>query len=545
MPLSFPFDFKNPDYVAVFQSRVDRLEYIRKNTNILPDLFIYYKENPAQFIIDWGVTFDPRNVERGLPSLIPFILFQRQEDWINWFIDCWKNQRPGLTDKSREMGLSWLTVSLSCTLCLFYEGIVAGFGSRKEEYVDKKGDPKSLLFKARQFISHLPKEFKGTWDERKHAPYMRIQFPDSNSVITGESGDGIGRGDRSSFYIVDEAAWLPHPELIEASLSQTTNCRHDVSTPHGMSNPFARKRHGGKISVFSFHWRDDPRKDDAWYLKKCNDIDNPVVIAQEIDMDYSASLEGVVIPSLWVTAAIDAHIKLKIEPRGKRKAALDIADEGIDKNAFAGVYGILLEHLEEWSGKGSDIYDTIERTCNLCDLHDFTDVNYDADGLGAGTRGDARIINKKRDENKKRKINFEPFHGSGKVINPEGDPFSRDNSNRSTDKGRTNEDFFANYKAQSWWWIRKRFQHTYRAVVEGYSFNIDDIISIPSTLSNHRKLVVELSQPTYTQNNSGKMIIDKMPDGTKSPNLADAVMMAFAPVKRITRGFFSVEKNME
>jgi hypothetical protein len=37
-----------------------------------------------------------------------------------------------------------------------------------------------------------------------------------------------------------------------------------------------------------------------------------------------------------------------------------------------------------------------------------------------------------------------------------------------------------------------------------------------------------LSQPTYSINTVGKIIIDKKPDGTKSPNLADAVMIQFS-----------------
>jgi hypothetical protein len=86
-----------------------------------------------------------------------------------------------------------------------------------------------------------------------------------------------------------------------------------------MNNPFARRRHGGKVSVFSFHWRDDPRKDQEWYNKKCHDLDDPVVIAQEIDLDYSASLEGVLIPSKWVQAAVDAHKKLDIEITGEHR----------------------------------------------------------------------------------------------------------------------------------------------------------------------------------------------------------------------------------
>ena len=542
MPLPFPFDFKNPDYAAVFQWRLDRLRNIKMNPEVLPALGLYYKDNPAQFIIDWGVTADPRNVERGLPTLIPFLLFPKQEEWVQWFLERWKNQEPGITDKSREMGMSWLTIALATTVCLFNEGVSVGFGSRKEEYVDKRGDPKSLLYKVRQFLSFIPREFRGTYEERLHAPYMRIQFPDTGSIITGEAGDNIGRGDRASFYIVDESAWLPHPELVEASLSQTTNCRIDISTPRGMNNPFARKRHGGNISVFSLHWRDDPRKDQAWYEKKCKDIDDPVVIAQEIDLDYSASVEGILIPAAWVRAAVDAHTVLGITPKGIRHAALDVADEGIDKNCFCGRYGILLEYLEEWSGKGSDIYGTVERAFTLCDILDYSTLYYDADGLGAGIRGDARVINRSRG----RKIVASPFRGSGAIVDPEGDPFkSTGDKQRSPEKGRSNEDFFANAKAQAWWALRRRFQLTYRAVVEKLEVNHDDIISIPSTLTDYQKLVTELSQPTYSQNAVGKIVVDKQPDGSKSPNKADSVMIAYAPTSKRAGGFFSVEKFME
>ena len=535
MPIPFEHDFKNPDYAFVFDYRTRRLEELRKDPELLRAAKLFYRDNPAQFIIDWGVTFDPRQVEKGQPSLIPFLLFEAQEEWVHWFVNCWKHQKPGLTDKSREMGLSCLTTALAATLCLFHEGMVIGFGSRKEEYVDKRGDPKSLLFKARQFISCLPREFRGTFDERKHAPYMRIEFPDSGSVITGESGDGIGRGGRTSIFIVDEAAWIPRADLIEASLSQTTNCRHDISTPWGMNNPFARKRFSGKVEVRSLHWTQDPRKDQEWYEKKCHDLDDPVVIAQELDLNYSASVEGIVIPAEWVRSAIDAHVKLGIKPRGKRMAGLDVADEGLDKNAFCGRHGILLEFLEQWSGKGGDIYQTTERAFHIADLLDFPEVMFDADGLGAGVRGDARAINLKR----KAKIVFNPYQGSGKVVDPDGNPFKNTNDLKGSEKGRTNGDFFANYKAQSWWALRRRFQLTHRAIVDKMEVDPDDIISISGTIPELNRLVLELSQPTYSENSVGKILIDKMPDGCRSPNLADAVCIAFAPGKRIIRGAFS------
>jgi len=512
------FDWKTPNYKPVYQERVDRLNWLRSNPDRIDSIKRYYRDHIARFILDWGLTYDPRNVERGLPARIPFILFPRQEEWVGWFMDRWKSQEPGLTEKTRDMGMSWLTVATACSICLLYDGVSAGFGSRKEEYVDKIGAPKSLFWKAREFIKALPREFRGSWDERKHAPHMRIMFPDTGSVITGESGDSIGRGDRASFYFVDEAAFLERPRLTDNSLSATTNCRQDISTPNGRGNPFAEKRFSGRVKVFTFHWRDDPRKDDAWYEKQVAELD-PVTVAQEIDIDYSASVEGVLIPSAWVQAAIDAHIKLGIKPTGIRHGALDVADEGVDKNAFCGRHGVVIEHLEEWSGKGGDIFRTTQRAFGLCDQLNYRTFIYDADGLGSGVRGDSRVINQPRDGSGGRfNVRVDPFRGSGAVDGPDNEMVPK----------RKNQDFFANLKAQSYWSLRIRFQETFRAI-NGQPYDKDKIISIPSILEGREKLVAELSQPTYSLNTAGKVIVDKKPDGTKSPNLADAVMMAFNP----------------
>jgi phage terminase large subunit len=544
MPIPFPFDFKKPDYGMVFEWRLKKLAKIREQPEALSALRRYYADNPSQFIMDWGVTYDPRNVEIGLPALIPFILFPRQEEWVHWVVERWRNREPGLNDKSRELGMSWLSVALSVTLCLFNDGMSIGFGSRKEEYVDSKNDPKSLFHKARQFIQSLPVEFTGSWNVNKHAPFRRIMFPDTDSVITGEAGDNIGRGDRVGIYFVDESAWLPRPQLVDAALSNTTNCRIDISTPRGMGNPFARKRFSGKINVFSFRWQDDPRKDAAWYKKKCDELDDPVIIAQEIDLDYSASMEGVLIPATWVNAAVDAHTLLGIKPSGIRKCGLDIADEGRDKNALCGRYGIVIEYLEEWSGKGGDIYGTVEKTFTLCDVLGYPIVVFDSDGLGAGARGDARVINERRNPtgaHAEREIEFIPFRGSGEVLDKELDPFQNEHNRDNSNKTRTNEDFFANAKAQNWWALRQRFKQTYRAVTLGMPYDPDEIISIPSSLPEYRNLIVELSQPQYRQNDVGKIIIVKTPDGTRSPNKADAVMIAFAKAKEPQWGFSSDE----
>lgn len=483
----------------------------------MPKLKAYYRERPDAFITDWGCTVDPRNVELGLPALVPFILYPRQVEWIAWTLEHWRAQQNGLTDKSREVGLSWLAVSLACTLCLHYDGMLIGFGSRLVEYVDKIGEPKSLFEKARTFMRTLPIEFRGGWTE-DCAPHMRIVFPDTGSTLGGEGGDNIGRGDRRSIYFIDEAAHLEHPAAIDAALSSTTRCRIDISSVNGRSNPFAEKRFGGKVAVFTFHWRDDPRKDDAWYAREVEKINNPVIVAQELDIDYAASIEGVLIPSAWVQAAINAHAVLGFHATGLSLGALDVADEGSDKNAFCGAHGVVVETIEEWSGKGADIYSTVQRGFDLCDLHGYTDMRYDADGLGAGVRGDARVINEHRVG---RQIRIEPFRGSGGVSSPHSEDV----------KGRKNEDYFSNAKAQGWWNLRIRFQKTYRFVTAGIASPFDELISLTRAMPNLQRLCIELSQPTFTLNGAGKLIVNKAPEGTKSPNMGDAVMIRFAPLK--------------
>lgn len=538
-PISAAFDWKNPDYLPVFRERLDRLAWIRADQKggRLAALKRYYRDNPADFINDWGVTTDPRNAEVDLPVSIPFLLFPLQREWIEWAMDRWRSREPGLTEKSRDMGLSWLSVALGVTLCLFRDGVVVGYGSRKEEYVDRIGSPKALFWKAREFIKRLPPEFIGGWDERKHAPHMRIMFPDTRSVMTGEAGDNIGRGDRTALYFVDESAHLERPMLVEASLSATTNCRIDISSANSMANPFAQKRHSGKIKVFTYHWRQDPRKDDAWYAKQADELD-PVTLAQEVDINYLASSTGLLIPSEWVQAAIGADTKLGLTITGARLGALDVADEGVDLNAYCRSLGVKVEDVTAWSGKGDDIFGTVERAFMMADENGITEWWYDADGLGAGVRGDARVINGRRQEAGLVQHRVQPFRGSGEVYQPDkpiptavprGTPVDRKNA-------RLNGDFFANAKAQGWWELRVRFQRTFRAVTQGQQFDPDDLIVLSPDMPELAKLTLELSQPTYTINNAGKVVIDKAPEGTRSPNHGDAVMIRFAPRKR---GFLS------
>lgn len=526
-----PFDWKHPDYGPIFAHRLAVYRDIKDDVVARLQLKAWYKDHPADFINDWGVTFDPRLAAKGVPTVVPFLLFDKQRDWVDWFLERWAMNEPGLTEKSRDMGVSWLAVATCSTLANFREGLTFGFGSRKEEYVDKIGSPKCLFWKARQFMTYLPAEFTGGWDAKRDSAHMRLSFPLTGSTITGEAGDNIGRGDRASAYLVDEEAYLERPQLVEAALSQTTDCRIGISSANGMGNPFAEKRHSGRIPVFTFHWRSDPRKDDAWYAKQCELLD-PVTVAQEIDINYSASVEGLVMPSDWLQACVDAHIKLGFEPTGAKKLAFDVADEGRDKNATAGIHGVVLLALDEWSGKGGDIAGSTQKAMGNADDLGTDDLHYDADGLGADVKGAARLLNDKRTEENRPTVTVTAFRGSNKVFAPKSEDVP----------GRSNEDFFMNRKAQSWWDLRRRAFKTWRAVVFGDPYPHDELMSFDSAALNAPKpgapygimgrMLVELAQPTYKKNEAGKLVINKTPEGMKSPNLADAVMIVFSRAYR-------------
>ena len=508
-------------YADAARERSDRLTWLRRNpTPHLANLRVHYRKHLADWISDWCITVDPRNVRRGLPVVMPFLLDKRQREWVEFTVDNWQRGRYGLTVKSRDVGLSWLIVSLSQGVCTLFDNTVIGWGSFNALKVDRLGDMGSLFEKGRANLEALPTEFCAGYDARYCAALNRLLFPLSGGAILGEIGDNIGRGGRFTLYFVDETAHLEHDELVDAALSKATDVRQDVSTVFGMNNSFAIRAHQKSVlengQRFDFDWHDNPRFTTADYDQFLESW-GEVITAQELDRNFQASVEGIVLPAVWVNACIDAHVKLKLDVTGELRAALDVADEGIDKNALVCGHGVFLEHAEQWSGKQSDIGLTTEKAFNLCDLRGIRNLRYDADGIGAGVRGFARELNRDRAA---RVIAVTPFRGSAGVLDPE----------REMVPGRKNEDYFLNFKAQSWWWFRLRAYHTYRAV-SGKSHDPAMLIAISSEIPELPKLLIELSQPTYSQNQAGKLLIDKQPDGKQSPNMADAAMMYYSPAR--------------
>jgi hypothetical protein len=520
------------------------MKKIERSPHLIAGAIDYYSNNCIGFINDWCVTYDPRNTNSDRPMFMPFILFKRQEEFVTFILDCMENSEDGLTEKSRDMGATWLCCAISVWIWLFKLGASVGWGSRKEMLVDRIGDPDSIFEKMRMIIDYLPRWLWPVgFDQKEHLNYMKIVNPENGSTITGEAGDNIGRGGRKSIYFKDESARYEHSESIEAALGDNTRCQIDISTVHGTNTVFHRKRKAGKLwdgkngdiesgitRIFIFDWRDHPLKTTEWYEKRRAKADREglmALFAQEVDRDSSSAVEGVLIPAIWVNAAIDAHKHKSLKDlkwfEGIVYGALDVADEGKDKNSFGDRKGSVLRHASEWP-HSPDVGVTTNRAISESRARGVNEFHYDCIGIGAGVKAETnRLIRENIIEKTLKVIAWNAAKGP---LFPEGRVVKGDNS---TPK---NKDFYANLKAQGWWKLRSRFEKTYKAVTQGVKYPVEEMISIPSTLGQFfHQLIDELSQPTYSTNIVGKIVIDKQPDGAKSPNLGDMVMMVFWPVQ--------------
>lgn len=525
-----------PNYVDVWMERQRRLVALRANPELWAGAFEYYRTRPVEFINDHCDTYDPRNAGRGKPAYMPFIMFQKQADLVQCLRAVMEAEENALIEKARDMGATWVCSAFSVWLWRFYPGAAVGWGSRKEQLVDKLGDPDSIFEKMRILIRRLPREFwpKG-FNEKDHMPFMRILNPENGATITGEAGDNIGRGGRKLIYFKDEAAHYERPEKIEAALADNTRVQVDISSVNGLGNVFHRRREAGKewtegpahkgvTNVFVMDWRDHPLKDAEWYAarKRKAEADGLAhVFAQEVDRNYAASVDGVIIPAEWISAAIDAHVHLGFTAEGATIAGLDVADEGGDRNALGIRKGAVLLAVDDWS-KG-DTGETTRKAVTMLQGRGPVSVQYDSVGVGAGVKSEANRL--KATGELPAGLEFVPWSAGAGVEHPDRHIDPQDKQTPM------NRDFYSNLKAQAWWELRRRFERTYRARHEGLTFSPDDMISLPSGLPKLRELEKELAQATASRSTGAlKLLVDKSPPGTRSPNLADAVVMCYFPL---------------
>jgi phage terminase large subunit len=553
-----------PFYEPVFEWRRATSTLLQGDGGLRSAAFYYYRhDRPAEFTEHWGTTFDPRNgkgARKHLPRKMPMLLFKRQRDLFDCLLACTNQSEAGLIEKARDMGATWVCCFFSIWQWVFQPGSAVGWGSRKEELVDHRGDPKCIFEKLRMGIEHLPDVFKPAgFNPREHMTFMTIVNPENGSTIIGEAGDNIGRGGRTGVYFKDEAAHYVRPESIEAALGDNTDVQIDISSVNGLGNVFHRRREAGKVwtggaieagevAVFIMDWSEHPGKTPEWHEARRSKAEREGllhVFEQEVNRNYAASVEGIIIQADWVKSAIDAHIVLGIEEeavQGGWRAALDVAGgdtegEG-DTNADAFFEGIILRHVDNWGAKDPG-YATRKFIADAEGKGEI-ELGYDCIGVGVGVKQEANRL--EEEGMLPPRLRFVPWNAAASPLDADKPMIDDDRDSP------LNGDFYENLKAQGWWRTRLKFERTHKAVQaklgkgDAFTYRVEDLISIDSSIPLLRQIEKELSQPTATRSKRMKLVVNKTPEGTRSPNVGDAIIMADNPTSGL-RPIITIAKN--
>lgn len=473
------------------------------------------------FFNDWLWTYDPRNVDLGLPARVPFRLRPRQETLVAWLDERKRTQTSGLVEKSRDEGASFVVLGDMLADWLFSPGYAGVVGSRKQDLVDGLGDPKTLFAKLRQMLYNLPGwMLPDGFDRKVHDNYLRLINPANGATITGEGGENMGRGGRATVYFVDEWAFVDRADMVNAAISQNSNVRIKVTTPNGPGNAAYRERFSGRMAVHTLDWRDNPAKNRTvlavdpagrlvevypWYeIQKASPEMTDATLAQEVDIDWTASVEGVVIPAAWVRSAIG----FPLAHGAVRRAGLDVSEGGADKTSYASRAGGVVLRVKEIrastpNAKASDAEDMARA--------DAVDVlHYDRLGVGTGITATLKAFEADL-----------PFRVVG-VANSES-PTARQFEDQPSVPA---SERFVNQAAEVWWSLRLRFWKTHQratGLATAAEHPDDECISIP----DDGELVAQLSQPVFAKTNASKIKVDKLGQGTQSPDAAESVLYAF------------------
>ena len=220
------------------------------------------------------------------------------------------------------------------------------------------------------------------------------------------------------------------------------------------------------------------------------------------------------LPHSMITACLDAHHDLP-EITGRIDVGLDVADTGADQNVMAARRGPLLFELQRW--RGGTTGETARRVDAWCREHGAARLYYDSAGVGAGVRSALLELGQRP-----------PYR-----IVPMNFGSSVAGAKREYSRGIANADHFARRNIQMGWAIRLRAESTTRLLDGDIGGRQPEnwanrCLFINRAMPDIDGILRQLAQPIYSENVNGKLVLDKAPHNAPSPDIFDAVSLAFA-----------------
>ena len=237
-------------------------------------------------------TYDPRTESKGLP----FITYEFQDEYIENLLKAYRDQKDMLTEKSRDMGATWMALGVILYLWLYESKFTGLLGSYIEDLVDNKTID-SHFGRFEFMLDRLPWWLKPKgFEMSKHRNSMKLENPNTGGLLTGYAPtERFSRAGRYSLIFADEFAFWKHARSAWTAMGDATRCRLVTSTVNGKGNKFAELALKSSIWKERLHWRLHPLKTEEWYEEEKSRRTEEEV-AQELDINYNKSITDKVYP---------------------------------------------------------------------------------------------------------------------------------------------------------------------------------------------------------------------------------------------------------
>lgn len=337
-----------------------------------------------------------------------------------------------------------------------------------------------------------------TSDKMYHVNHDKTWFAVARTARSEKPEALQGFHGENLLFIIDEASGVAEEvfTVVRGALTEEDNRCVMTSNPTRTSGFFYNSHSlwsGDPWKCMTFNGEESPRVSERFVREIATEF------GEDSDMyrirvlgEFPVESDFTLIPKDWVMAAFDrkaSYVK-RLTNKAFDAAGVDVARYGENKTVFVLVKGVTVVGIKQYPKQST--MKTAAQVVALCGAVDPVNIKVDEVGVGAG------VVDRVLDQ---------------------GYPITGIEVGRAA----IDKDRFANLRAEYFWQLRKRFED-------------GDISLAPlkKTLSRADmiKFVEQICSIRYEHNPSGKIAIwskEKMRrDGLRSPDLADALMLAFA-----------------
>ena len=319
--------------------RVELLKAAEKDTGLQQDLFSAAAHSILFYMNAFCFTYRVQIVDangKTRPVLsheahVPFITWECQDEAV-LKIDRGITEGCDLcVEKSRDMGASWIVLTVCQHKFVFRPDSQILFLSRTEKYVDETGNHKSLFWKADYLHQWLPEWMcpPNVGVGQKNRRKMHMHNTLNGSAIDGESTTAnAAAGDRRLVILMDEFGLVQNGTAMRKVTRDATPCRIVNSTPRAGSE-YSKWATSGMIEVVRLPWWNHPEKGfgrsirqdpqtkkyeiiSPYYLEE-EKVRTPREMAEELDMDHFGAGD-----QFFDSTTLELHKTLFVKPERHR-----------------------------------------------------------------------------------------------------------------------------------------------------------------------------------------------------------------------------------